>query len=74
MKKILIKIAAVVCAYLLCLPAYAKEQPQTSLADRSKAEHYYLEAVIRQNMDDMASYYSLVKRAYELDPTNKRYG
>lgn len=74
MKNLLIKIAAVVCAYLLCLPAYAKEHPQTSLADRRKAEHYYLEAVIRQNMDDMASYYSLVKRAYELDPTNKRYG
>ena len=47
-------------------PATAK----ISDADKRKAEYLYLEAIIRHTDNDNSSFYDLIKRAYELDPSN----
>ncbi len=60
----------VVCG-LLCLSLFANAAEQADRqANERKAEYLFLEAMIKQTEDDNASFYDLIKRAYELDPEN----
>ena len=72
MKKLIYIIAFV----LVAVPAMVskdKAAPAVSDADKRKAEYYFLEAQNEKNHDRGDSYYDLVKRAHELDPSNSVY-
>lgn len=53
--------------------SHEKQAPVVSDSDRRKAEYYFLEAQNEKSNDRMDSYYDLVRRAHELDPTCSTY-
>lgn len=50
-----------------------KKAPAVTDSDKRKAEYYFLEAQNEKSHDRMDSYFDLIKKAHEIDPTNSTY-
>lgn len=76
MNRIICKILPLIALLLVAAPAMLsrdKDAATVSLSDKRKAEYYFLEAQNEKCHDRIDSYFELVKKAHELDPTNTTY-
>lgn len=75
-KNTLYKILPLLTMLLVAAPvmlSHEKAPSPVSDADKRKAEYYFIEAQNEKNHDRMDSYFDLVKKAHEIDPTNSTY-
>ncbi len=76
MKKLLYKILPALVMLVVAAPVMTsgeKGAATVSDSDKRKAAYYFLEAQNEKSHDRNDSYFDLVKRAHELDPTNSTY-
>lgn len=73
MKRLLYKLLPILTMVVIASPAMlSRENKSTivSINDKRKAEYYFLEAENEKSHGRMDSYFDLLKKAHEIDPTN----